>query len=89
MMPDVVGDADSFATRIVQYRNYEAHCDEEGRFGNGSEHFRLSSKLRVVIDALILKRLGITNDELSAAMRGSYEYWFYASNETWPWDVHN
>jgi len=87
LAPDIIGDRDGFARRIVACRNNEAHCNDEDDGGSGSEHFRLASKLRVIIDAVIMMELGLTISEVSLAMRRSREYWFYASNETWAWNA--
>ena len=83
---EAVGDADGFVRRTVDSRNCEAHC-KEGDSGSGSEQSRLSSKLRVIIDAILLDKLGFTQEQILSAMKKSREYWFYASNETWPWVV--
>ena len=85
-MKDVVGNAPDFIKRIIECRNSEAHCNEDGAQGSGSEHARLASKLRVLIDCMILKQVGVPQNEIEAAMRSSREYWFYASNATWKWD---
>ncbi|HEY8748116.1 MAG TPA: HEPN domain-containing protein [Tepidisphaeraceae bacterium] len=89
LIPDVIGNSDAFAKRIVACRNNEAHGGEDDEGGSGTEYVRLASKLRVIIDTLIMMELGLTISEVSTAMRNSNEYWFYASNTTWPWDVND
>jgi hypothetical protein len=84
---DVVGDPDAFAARVLACRNNEAHCNEEADQASGAALAALASKVRVIIDVLIMLEIGLTMSEVSAAMRRSREYWFYASNSSWPWDV--
>jgi hypothetical protein len=86
LVPDVVGDKDIFAKRVVAWRNNEAHF-LKGDGSSGLQHLRLASKLRVIIDALIMQQLGLPISEVASAMKKNRQYWFYASNETWPWDV--
>lgn len=87
LAPDVVGDSEAFAARVVACRNNEAHCSEEADQGSGAGLAALASKVRVIIDALMMLKIGLTMPEVSTAMRRSNEYWFYASCTTWPWDV--
>jgi hypothetical protein len=83
---EVVGNVEKFIDRVVALRNLEAHRIE-GDNNNGSEQARLAAKLKVLIDATLLTHIGIPNDEVATSMKQSREYWFYASNSSWPWNV--
>lgn len=87
LIPEVLGpDVAGFENKIVESRNIEAHCDESGSRSDGSEHVRLFAKLRVLIDAMLMKEIGIDESEMLRAMKNSNEYWFYASHAEWAWD---
>lgn len=89
---DTIGDEKSqgsFARRVKDLRNMEAHLSGTEKDDNvdGVEYVRIESKLRVIIDAWLLSAVGLTDDQIIQAMRGNNRYWFYASNQTWPWNA--
>lgn len=79
----------SFCKQVRDLRNVQAHGLSPTDVANpsGLRLVRLASKLKPVLDAWILAEIGITAEAIEKAMRGCRTYWFYASCESWPWDV--
>ncbi len=88
---ETVGDSDDqrrFCQLVRDLRNHEAHRlrQKKQKELSGSGYLRVTSKLRVMIDALLLLQLGLSNDTIEGAMKANESYWFYASKTTWNWD---
>jgi len=89
---DVIGTVDQqrkFCKLVKDLRNREAHRLKrtKGTSVSGLTLVRLTAKLRVVIDAWVLAENGVPEHVVEQTMRSNREYWFYASNTTWPWDA--
>ncbi len=91
LMELIIGDEKAqcdFAKRATDMRNMEAHLLEEDSQvkARGIVHVRLASKLKTLIDAWLLAKLGLSDETVRKAMQGNRRYWFYASNQSWPWN---
>lgn len=76
-----------FADLVKKLRNIEAHrlpTDRQGRV-SGMQLVKIAAKLQAIIDACLLQWMGLSEEFIVNAMRANRRYWFYASNDTWPW----
>ena len=92
LVHDVIGDTneqDTFCKLVRSLRDTEAHRLERTKKTNvgGAKLVRVASKLKVIIDAWILAEIGLDGSTIEGAMRKNRKYWFYASCDSWPWNV--
>lgn len=89
---DVIGDneeQDTFCKLVRSLRDTEAHRLERTKQTNvgGAKLVRIASKLKVIIDAWILAEIGLDGSTIERSMRKNRKYWYYASCDSWPWNV--
>ena len=89
---DVIGDSNEqaiFCKIVKDLRNVGAHRlrrTDETNVG-GSKLVRIAAKLKAILDAWILAEIGIDENVIHEQMQKTRRYWFYASRETWPWNI--
>ena len=93
IIQDVIGNAadqKDFAKQVKDWRNEQAHQSKPGKryaSRDGIDFVQAAAKLKVLIDFQILLQIGIEPDKISERMRACDQYWFYASNKTWRWQM--
>ncbi len=91
-MHDVIGNTneqDTFCKLVRSLRDTEAHRLKRTKKTNvgGAKLMRIAAKLKVILDAWILAEIGLADATIEESMRKNRKYWFYASCDSWPWNV--
>ncbi len=73
-----IGNKNAFIENVVDTRNYQTHHDEDlkERAASGEELYRLTQKLKVLLEVCLLRELGFSSDEIKGlfSRNGRYQY---------------
>jgi len=71
-----VGDENAFIEKVVDTRNYQTHHDEDlkERAADGEELYRLTQKLKMLLEVCLLTEIGFSLEELKALFSRNSKY---------------
>jgi hypothetical protein len=77
----LTGERKSFVARVVAMRNTLTHWDEKSQRSAGADLYRLAVALNFIIDAALLRLLGLEQDEITATLAGNSRFQFEAQRQ--------
>jgi hypothetical protein len=77
----LTGDGKSFVARVVTMRNALTHWDEKSQRSAGADLYRLAVALNFIIDAALLRLLGLEQEEITATLAGNSRFQFEAQRQ--------
>lgn len=71
-----IGDENAFIEKVVDTRNYQTHHDEDlkERAAGGEELYRLTQKLKMLLEVCFLTELGFSSEEIKALFSRNKKY---------------
>jgi antitoxin (DNA-binding transcriptional repressor) of toxin-antitoxin stability system len=78
----LIGNRKRFIARVVAVRNGLTHWDNKSGSSSGADLYRLAVALNFVIDAALLRLLGLEQDEITATLAGNSRFQFEAQQQS-------
>lgn len=77
----LIGNRKRFIARVVDVRNGLTHWDEKSGRSAGADLYRLAVALNFIIDAALLRLLGLEEDEITATLADNSRFQFEAQRQ--------
>jgi Apea-like HEPN/ApeA N-terminal domain 1 len=77
----LIGNRKRFIARVVDVRNALTHWDENSGRSAGADLYQLAVALNFIIDAALLRLLGLEQDEITATLGGNSRFQFEAQRQ--------
>jgi hypothetical protein len=77
----LIGNRKRFIARVVAMRNALTHWDEKSKRTSGADLYQLAVALNFIIDAALLRLLGLEQDEITGILAGNSRFQFEAQRQ--------